>query len=100
MSRTVRVRNRLRRLAVAALPPPQTDKHREDRLKALSGAAQTAALSVIGIGVFTPLLASHSPASIGRIVAVFGIGAVIEALSLTFLLYIPYPQSAEDRSNG
>lgn len=80
----------------ALLPPVQTTKHREDRLKAIASALQTIALAVVGVGLITPLF---SPAArlvphTAALALVVALG--IETLSLLFLLYIPYTSKQED----
>jgi len=85
---------------LSILPPAQTEKHREDRLKAAAGAFQTAALSIVGIGVFTPLFTALGSISGYRIAIACGAAAVAQTVSLTLLLYIRYPDSTEDNSHG
>jgi hypothetical protein len=84
----------------ALLPPVQTPKHREDRLKALAGAFQTAAMSLIGIGIFTPLLTAAYGIRWSHVAVIAVVAGAIEAMSLTFLMFIPYSENKEDSENG
>lgn len=80
----------------ALLPPPQTPKHQEDRLKAIASALQTIALAVVGVGLITPLFSSAAPLVPHTAALALLVALGIETLSLLFLLYIPYTSKKED----
>ncbi|WP_415506933.1 hypothetical protein [Acetobacter sp.] len=80
----------------ALLPPVQTPKHREDRLKAIASALQTIALAVVGVGLITPLFSPPSHLVLGTAALALIVALGIETLSLLFLLYIPYTPTEED----
>ena len=86
---------------MALLPPPQRSKHKEDRYKAIASVLQTFALSAWGLGIVTPLISGTGPLTPMRAVTCFFLGAALEAISLTFLAYIPYPEDkTEAKTNG
>jgi len=82
------------------IPPPSTDKHREDRLKAIAGALQNIALAVWGIGILTPIFTGAVPLHPSRLAMSAFIGAIIETFSLFSLALVPYKQDKEDTDNG
>lgn len=95
------MRSATKRMWKAVLPPPQTPKNREDRLKAFAGVFQTVALSVFGVGILTPLLTSPASLTV-RQAAARGLAALfLEVISVVFLLYIAYPtDSSKEAANG
>lgn len=97
---TQQITDRERRILRAILPPRQTRKSQEDRLKALAGALQTSALSIAGIGIITPLLTATVPVSLSHMI-VAGCGSLfMEGISLLILAYIPYPPDEEKTEHG
>ena len=83
----------------AILPPLQTGKHREDRLKALAGLFQTTAMRLLGVGIFTPVLSSTQSISRTHLVLIGVSASLAEVISLTLLMYIPYPKDKEEQDN-
>jgi len=96
---TETTRERLRRVLIDALPPTQTEKYKEDRLKAIASVAQTLALSVSGLGVITPFFTASG---FNWKTALFALlaGTALESASLLLLAYIPYPAPQEDQPHG
>ncbi|MFW7270231.1 hypothetical protein ACMAUO_20130 [Gluconacetobacter sp. Hr-1-5] len=90
------MKQRLKRLLRAVLPPRQVPKHREDRLKALAGAFQTVALAIVGIGLISPEFAATGPLPVWKALAAAAVAAVAEMVSLALLAYIPYDPPKED----
>ncbi|RFD18474.1 hypothetical protein DY926_16465 [Komagataeibacter melaceti] len=79
-----------RRILRALLPPPQTPKHREDRLKALAGAFQTLALGAVGVGFLTPMITDYTALNRSHVLVACLLSLIFEGISLTLLAYIPY----------
>ncbi|WP_148662539.1 hypothetical protein [Kozakia baliensis] len=82
------------------IPPPATDKHREDRLKAIAGVFQNIALAVWGIGILTPIFTAVTPVHPSHLAASGFIGLFSEAFSLFFLALVPYKSDKEDNDHG
>ncbi|MBX0346039.1 hypothetical protein K2X14_14465 [Acetobacter sp. TBRC 12305] len=82
----------------ALLPPPQTPKHQEDRLKALATIFQTLALSAWGLGILTPLITAYTALNLFHAGLSFVLGAMLELCSLTLLAYVPYTIDTKEGS--
>lgn len=84
-----------RRILRAILPPPQTPKHREDRLKAAATVFQNVAIGIVGVGLITPFFAGVGVFQPHRAGLALCAAVVLEIVSLLFLLYIPYNDTKE-----
>lgn len=82
----------------ALLPPSQTPKHLEDRLKALAAIFQTLALSAWGLGILTPLITAYTALNLIHAGLSFVLGATLELCSLTLLAYVPYTVEVKEGS--
>jgi len=82
------------------IPPPSTDKHREDRLKAIAGVFQNIALAIWGLGILTPIFTAAAPLHTSRLAVSGFIGLFSEAFSLFFLALVPYETDKEDSDHG
>jgi len=68
---------------------------------AIASVLQTFALSAWGLGIVTPLISGTGALTPARAIICFFMGAALEAISLTFLAYIPYPEDkTEAKTNG
>ncbi|MGF1277643.1 hypothetical protein [Acetobacter pasteurianus] len=95
---TKQITDRERRFLTAVLPPRQTRKSQEDRLKALAGAFQTTALSISGAGIITPLFTGQGQVHVssqGMILAGC-IALIVETISLLILAFIRYPEDGKE----
>lgn len=96
---TQQITDRERRILRAILPPRQTRKSVEDRLKAVASALQTIALSVVGVGIITPFFTSHAGVHWRSMVIAAGVASGVEVISLLTLAYIPYPPDKESNDH-
>ncbi|WP_264820691.1 hypothetical protein, partial [Acetobacter pomorum] len=90
--------DRERRFLRAILPPRQTRKSQEDRLKALAGAFQTTALSISGAGIITPLFTGQVHVSGHSMILAGCIALIVETISLLILTFIRYPEDGKEDS--
>ncbi|MDE7548195.1 hypothetical protein PY793_09410 [Acetobacter fabarum] len=79
----------------AILPPPQRKKNKEDRLKAIAAAFQTVALSIVAVGLITPIFNAPQTITPQKVWSALVFASTLEILSLLFLLYIPYNDTEE-----
>ncbi|MBS0987842.1 hypothetical protein [Acetobacter okinawensis] len=80
----------------AILPPSQTRKHKEDRLKAVASLAQSVALAIIGVGLVTPVFSNFAALNLRTAVAALCVALLFEFISLVLLSLIPYDADEED----
>ncbi|PAL20610.1 hypothetical protein B9K05_12740 [Acetobacter syzygii] len=80
----------------AILPPAQTRKHKEDRLKAVSSLTQSVALAIIGVGLVTPLFSNFGALNLRTALAALCVALLFEFISLVLLALIPYNTDKED----
>lgn len=92
---TKQITDRERRFLRAILPPRQTRKSQEDRLKAVASALQTMSLSVIGVGIITPFFTSQMGVNWRMMMVAAGVASSVEVISLLTLAYIQYPPDKE-----
>ncbi|GAN63270.1 hypothetical protein FOH24_16440 [Acetobacter tropicalis] len=92
---TNQITDRERRFLRAILPPRQTRKSQEDRLKAVASALQTMSLSVIGVGIITPFFTSQMGVNWRMMMVAAGVASSVEVISLLTLAYIQYPPDKE-----
>ena len=85
---TQQITDRERRFLRAILPPRQTRKSQEDRLKAVASALQTMSLSVIGVGIITPFFTSQMGVNWRMMMVAAGVASSVEVISLLTLAYI------------
>ncbi|MCP1244256.1 hypothetical protein GOB86_14665 [Acetobacter lambici] len=78
------------------LPPQQTRKHKEDRLKAVASLTQSVALAIIGVGLVTPLFSNFGALNLQTALAALCAALLFEFISLVLLALIPYDADKED----
>mgnify|MGYP004718156999 CR=1 FL=1 len=96
---TKQITDRERRFLRAILPPRQTRKSQEDRLKAVASALQTMSLSVIGVGIITPFFTSQVGVNWRMMMVAAGVASSVEVISLLTLAYIQYPPDKESSNH-
>ncbi|ATJ92836.1 hypothetical protein HK16_12445 [Acetobacter senegalensis] len=96
---TKQITDRERRFLRAILPPKQTRKSQEDRLKAVASALQTMALSVVGVGIITPFFTSQMGVNWRMMMVAAGVASSVEVISLLTLAYIQYPPDKENNDH-
>ena len=96
---TKQITDRERRFLRAILPPRQTRKSQEDRLKAVASALQTMSLSVIGVGIITPFFTSQMGVNWRMMMVAAGVASSVEVISLLTLAYIQYPPDKESSNH-